>query len=124
MLTLLSSYSNSFSLSYYEGVPSSTNTPNVCDDIVNTPNAPYCKTTTTNKTLKVQVLDLVNSVNNFLYVLVPSIAVIAVIVGAFNILQNSVKVGILIIQWALIGMVVVLLSSALISLVIKIFVGT
>ena len=73
MLTLLSSYSNSFGLSYYEGVPSSTNTLNVCDDIANTPNAPYCKTTTTNKTLKVQVLDLVNSVNNFLYVLVPSI---------------------------------------------------
>jgi hypothetical protein len=111
------------SYNFTEGMPSASN--NICDGVFkNSDPSDACKNRSANAgTLKEQVVSIVNAVNNFLLVLVPSIAVIAIIVGAFNILQNSFKVGVLIIQWALIGMVVVLLSSALISLVVRIFVG-
>jgi hypothetical protein len=125
LLTLGTSFTASYAIDYREGEP--TTTINPCDDITKTgvPKPPYCTGSILNKelTFPQQIKFLVDKVNSFLYVLVPSIAVIAIIVGAFNILQNSFKVGVAIIQWALIGMVVVLLSSAIISLVVRIVVG-
>jgi hypothetical protein len=128
LLTLGTSFTAAYAKTEYnfsEGVPSSTINP--CDDITKTgaPKPPYCTGNILNKdlTFPQQIKFLVDKVNSFLYVLAPSIAVIAIIVGAFNILQNSFKVGVAIIQWALIGMVVVLLSSAIISLVVRIVLG-
>jgi TRAP-type uncharacterized transport system fused permease subunit len=71
-----------------------------------------------NSDVKTQARNIVNALNNFLIVIAPSIAVIAVLVGAFMILQQGLKVGIVIIQWALIGMVVALLSSGILSLIL------
>jgi hypothetical protein len=112
--------SSSYNLT--EGMPSASN--NICSGVFKESDpSGACKNRSENTgTLAEQVKAIVNATNNFLFVLAPSIAVIAIIVGAFNILNNSFKVGVLIIQWALIGMVVVLLSSALISLVVRIFV--
>jgi hypothetical protein len=99
---------------------------NVCSGIFggeNDPSGACINRKANSKTLAEQVRDLVTSVNNFLFVLAPSIAVIAIIIGAFNILQNGFKAGVLIIQWALIGMVIVLLSSALVSVIVRLAVG-
>jgi hypothetical protein len=131
LLTLGTSFTAAYAVDYFEGMPStsdkSRNAINPCDDITKTgaPKPPYCIDDVFGgkKTFPDQVRFIVDKVNSFLYVLAPSIAVIAIIVGAFNILQNSLKVGVAIIQWALIGMVVVLLSSAIISLVVRIVLG-
>jgi hypothetical protein len=99
---------------------------NICLGIFGPANDPSgaCKNRQQNDLpLQQQIRNIVTSVNNFLFVLAPSIAVIAIIIGAFNILQNGFKAGVLIIQWALIGMVVVLLSSALVSVIVNLAVG-
>jgi hypothetical protein len=71
-------------------------------------------------TLTDQIKGIVTALNNSLIVLAPSIGVIAIIYGAFKIMANGFKAGIVIIQWALIGIVVVLLANGLLSLVISI----
>jgi hypothetical protein len=71
-------------------------------------------------TLTDQIRSIVTALNNSLIVLAPSIGVIAIIYGAFKIMANGFKAGIVIIQWALIGIVVVLLANGLLSLVISI----
>ena len=101
-----------------EGVP--TTSLNACNTLPGGQKPKYCETgTASTKSFQVQIKELVERVTGILYVLAPSVAVIAIIIGAFNIMQNAFSVGVKIIQWALIGMVVVLLSSALISLVVR-----
>ena len=109
---------------YDEGVP--TTSYNACTEIKKTGTGEvvkplYCSTGTglAGGSFREEVKLIVERITNILYVLAPSVAVIAIIIGAFNIMQNAFSVGVKIIQWALIGMVVVLLSSALISLVVR-----
>jgi ABC-type bacteriocin/lantibiotic exporter with double-glycine peptidase domain len=64
--------------------------------------------------------DFLNWFNNLLLVLAPICAVIALLVGAYMIMFRGLQVGIVIVQWALIGVVAVLLSFGLISLLIQV----
>jgi hypothetical protein len=126
-IVLISSYITAYAqdpvIKYNEGAPSS-NT-NVCNDKLFGKNDPTeaCKGrgAVNNGSLTSQVRAIVNAVNNFLIFLAPSIAVISIIVGAYMIIQNGFKAGILIIQWALIGVVVVLLSSGILSFILAVF---
>jgi hypothetical protein len=127
MLVLISSFTTSYAVDPIkidnEGAPSST--PNVCNDKLFGNNDPTgaCRGrgATNNGSLTSQVRAIVNAVNNFLIYLAPSIAVISIIVGAYMIIQNGFKAGVLIIQWALIGVVVVLLSSGILSFILAVF---
>lgn len=74
-----------------------------------------------NQTLTQSVVNIVNTLNNTLLILGPSIGVLAIIYGAFKIIANGFKAGIVIIQYALIGIVVILLSSGLLSLILRVF---
>ncbi len=73
-----------------------------------------------NGTLAEQIRSIVTSLNGALIILAPSVAVIAILYGAFKIITNGFKAGIVIIQWALIGVVVVLLANGLLSILISI----
>lgn len=77
---------------------------------------------TKNTPVKDQVIAIVDSINRTLVFIVPMVAIIALLIGAFLIMQEGLQVGIVIIQWALIGMVVVLLSYGLVSSVVLFFI--
>ncbi|MGL4759533.1 MAG: hypothetical protein ACRCXZ_09435 [Patescibacteria group bacterium] len=68
-----------------------------------------------------QISRLIKAVNSILIVAAPSIAVLAILFGAYRIMAKGFQAGIKIIQWALIGMVVVLLASGLLSIALRLF---
>jgi hypothetical protein len=70
--------------------------------------------------VKTQVKAIVESINKFLFGVAPAITVVAIIVGAYMIMEKGLIVGIAIIQWALIGLVVVLLSSGILSTILRV----
>ncbi|MGL4758906.1 MAG: hypothetical protein ACRCXZ_06195, partial [Patescibacteria group bacterium] len=75
-----------------------------------------------NTDVRTQVITIVDSINRALVFIAPAVAVISILVGAFLILQRGLQVGILVVQWAMIGLVVVMLSYGLLSTIILFFI--
>ena len=65
-----------------------------------------------------QIINLVKSLNSSLIQLAPVIAVVGIIWGAIKVFFNGFKAAILIFQWTLIGVVLVVISFSVISIVL------
>jgi hypothetical protein len=74
---------------------------------------------TNNGTFKEQVKEIVTNLNKFLISIVPFVAILAIIIGAYAILFKGLQVGIVIVQWGLIGLVVVVLAYAIFNVVAR-----
>jgi Type IV secretion system pilin len=71
-------------------------------------------------TLTSQVKGIVNRINNFLVSLSPVVAVLYIVIGAYLIMSKGLKEGLPTIKWAIIGLVIIILSSTILSLVVNI----
>lgn len=98
---------------------------NVCDESYFGGAASFvCKNRNADSSdVRVQVAKLVEGINRILLVIAPLATILALIVGAYLIMEKGLTVGIVIIQWALIGLAVVVLSSGIISFVFRLVVG-
>lgn len=78
--------------------------------------------TTKNSDVRTQVIAIVDNINRALIFIIPVVTIISLLIGAFLIMQRGLQIGLVIIQWSLIGMVVVLLSYGLLSAIVLFFI--